>query len=235
MSAVCNPCRGRHIFSSIHSFISNLQNELRKMNDNPLVQWSFLQYKKTTKNSVSPVPCFLQSVTQIGSKLLYYGGCDYTGEALNQLLLYDTQAYLWSYPQNSAEMEEDHPGCRYGHTATLVEMHPPKIMVYGGFVGGGTYEFEQPDTVEDTDSSMLPRAFMSWRRKGKKSQIIEEVDETVYFLTLKAENWTFSKPLVRGNKESKPAARAEHTACKTGANEVTIFGKIINYLFLFSV
>jgi hypothetical protein len=203
------------------------------MNDNPLVQWSFLQYKKTAKNTISPTPCFLQSVTQIGSKLLYFGGCDYAGEALNQLLLYDTANYLWSSPQNSADLEEDHPGCRYGHTATLIEMHPPKILVYGGFVGGGTYEFEEPDSIDDTESSSLPRAFMSWRRKGQKSQLIEEVDDTVYFLTLNADKWNFTKPLVHGGKETKPSARAEHSACKTGANEVTVFGKnFVTLLFL---
>eukprot|EP01040_Poterioochromonas_malhamensis_P000765 gene765-815_t len=194
----------------------------------PLVQWSFLQYKKTNKTNVAaPTPCFLSSVTQIGSKLLYYGGCDYNGDALNQLLLYDTVNFLWSAPQTQLiEGEEDHPGCRYGHSATLIEMHPPKILIYGGFLGGGTFEFDiDVDTIDDTETmSVMPRAFMSWRRKGKKSQLIEEVDDTIHLLTLQADRWVFSKPLIHGNKEAKPAARAEHSACKTGANEVTIFG-----------
>ena len=33
-----------------------------------------------------------------------------------------------------------------------------------------------------------------------------------------------SKPVVLGNLQSKPKARAEHSCCKIGANEVAIFG-----------
>lgn len=33
-----------------------------------------------------------------------------------------------------------------------------------------------------------------------------------------------SKPVVAGNKQSKPRARAEHSCCKITANEVAIFG-----------
>lgn len=188
----------------------------------PLVQWNFLQYKKSGKSSVAPSQCFLQSATQIGSKLLFYGGCDYYGEALDKLFLYDTTTFLWSSPEDATEFQEDHPGGRYGHVATLVEMHPPKIMVYGGFIGGGTFEFDAPDGMhEDTSGS---RSFMSWRRKGKKGQLNEETDDSVYFLTLNAEHWLWSKPLIHGNKDAKPPSRAEHSACKTATNEVTIFG-----------
>ena len=47
-------------------------------NNGPLVQWSFLQYKKQSNginNNSEPIECFLHSATQIGSKILIYGGC----------------------------------------------------------------------------------------------------------------------------------------------------------------
>lgn len=194
------------------------------MEERPLVQWTFFQYKKL-KNSVAPVQCFLQSSTQIGSKLLIYGGCDYNGEAQNQLLLYDTVVYQWSSPGDATDFQEDHPGPRYGHTAVMVEMHPPKLMVYGGMIGGGTFEFDAPDGMNDAgESAAVSRSFMAWRRKGKQSTASEDTDESVYFLTLNANSWVWSKPLVHGGKDSRPPGRAEHSACKTGTNEVTIFG-----------
>ncbi len=107
------------------------------MEERPLVQWSFLQFKKTGKKGslAAPTPCFLHSATQIGSKLLVYGGCDYFGDALNQLYIYDTENFQWSAPADEeAAFQEDNAGCRYGHSAVLVEMHPPKIMIYGGMV-----------------------------------------------------------------------------------------------------
>ena len=183
----------------------------------PLVQWSFLQVKKF-KNSVAPTPCFLQSATQIGSKILFFGGCDSNGDASNQLLLYDTVSFLWTSPANSTDFQEHHPGGRYGHSATLVEMHPPKIMIYGGMQAGGTFEFAAPDSVEDEEADNPgSRHVMSVRRKGKKSALLEGTDEAVYFLTLNAEHWEWSKPITRGVEGNrKPPARAEHSACKTG-------------------
>lgn len=195
------------------------------MDERPLVQWSFLQYKKV-KNSASPVQCFLHSATQIGSKFLIYGGCDFNGEAQNQLLLYDTATFQWSSPGDATDFQEDHPGSRFGHTAVLVEMHPPKLMVYGGFVGGGTFEFDAPDGMAETggiNADMHP-SLMTWRRRGKQAAVVEDTDENVYFLTLNADSWVWSKPLVHGGKDSRPVGRAEHSACKTGTNEVTIFG-----------
>jgi hypothetical protein len=110
----------------------------------PLVQWTFLQYKKTNKISSSaahPVQTYLHSLTQIGSKLLLFGGCDANGMAQDQLFLYDTQTYQWSASSDVAgggssssggggsghgaigeAFQEDHPGPRYGHSATLVEV-----------------------------------------------------------------------------------------------------------------
>jgi hypothetical protein len=63
-------------------------------------------------------------------------------------------------------------------------MHPPKVLIYGGMVNGGTFEFEAPDSMVDEASSPnhMERSFMSWR-KSKKSKA-EETDEAVYFLTL---------------------------------------------------
>jgi len=102
--------------------------------ESAIVQWSFLQLKKVQKKAF-PLPCFLQCSSQIGSKFLVYGGCDYYGEALNQLFLFDTVALQWSAPSDGSDFQEDHPGSRYGHTSTVIEMHPPKIMIYGGMVG----------------------------------------------------------------------------------------------------
>lgn len=194
------------------------------MEPKPLVQWSFLQYKKTLKGGSTPAPCFLHSCTQIGSKLLIYGGANTYGEGLDQLFLYDTTTFLWSCPSDAAEYQEDHPGGRYGHSATLVEMHPPKIMFYGGMISGKTFEFDAPDSAVNDEPR--GRSFMRNRRKAgrNKGNVEEEVDENVYFLTLNADKWMWSKPLVHSSRESRPPPRAEHTACRTGTNEVTIFG-----------
>ena len=201
----------------------------------PLVQWTFLQFKKTNKKVEHPAPLFLHSATQVGSKLVVLGGCNYFGEALKGLFVYDTLKYEWNTPGDAGRFQEDHGGARYGHTATLVEMHPPRIMIYGGMMGGSAFEFdESPDNALDEgegegedDGKTMARPFMSWRRKkGKVSYQYEEMDEAVYFLTLNSESWTWSKPLVPGtrNKKEKPPARAEHSAVKTATNEVTVFG-----------
>jgi len=189
--------------------------------ERPLVQWSFLQYKQLGKVSAAPTKCFLHSATQIGSKFLIYGGCDNGGSAQSQLLLYDTASYQWASPNDATTFQEDHPGARYGHSAVLVEMHPPKLMVYGGMLDGGTYEFDAPDGMDSPPPPTLGmRAAMAWRKKGKQT-VCEETDDNVYFLTLNAEHWVWSKPLVH---RAKPPPRAEHSACKTGTNEVTVFG-----------
>lgn len=107
----------------------------------PLVQWQFLQLKKSHKKS-TPLPCFLQSLTQIGSKILIYGGCNYHGEPLNQLFIYDTITYQWNLPVNITEYHEDSPGNRYGHSATLIDMHPPRLLLYGGMIGLTSYDFD---------------------------------------------------------------------------------------------
>jgi len=46
----------------------------------------------------------------------------------------------------------------------------------------------------------------------------------VYFLELSANKWSWSKPIVQGGISSRPSPRAEHSACKTSTNEITIFG-----------
>ena len=95
-------------------------------------------------------------------------------------------------------------GGRYGHSATLIEMHPPKLIVYGGMINGGTFEFDEPDTVgavtSEDDAGDNPnskisgfagieRSFMASRRKGKKNNSSEETDDAIYFLTLLSHNW----------------------------------------------
>jgi hypothetical protein len=143
-------------------------------NENPLVEWKFLQVKRSNKKS-APKPCFLQSSTPIGAKMLMYGGCNVHGEALNQLYVYDTASCQWSEPSGDVS-EVDHPGPRYGHSASVVEMHPPRILVYGGMVEANTYEFED---VSDNNSSFQQRMFLSKRKKGKSKATQEEPDNGV--------------------------------------------------------
>lgn len=201
----------------------------------PLVSWVFLQYKPGKpgggrKNVAQPTPVFLHTATQVGKFLLVYGGCSYHGEPLRGLFLYDTVKFEWSTPGEASRYEEDHPGARYSHSATLVESHPPKILIYGGILGGGTFEFSDspdgPGTGDDEGMAGPTRSFMNWRRKGKQNVQHEEMDESVYLLSLNAESWVWSKPLILGtrSKRQKPPSRAEHSACKTSTNEVTIFG-----------
>ena len=92
----------------------------------------------------------------------------------------------------------------------------------------GTFEFDAPDGPENPDGdisgAVMERTFMKWRKKGRKNQSIEEFDDGVYFLSLTADQWIWSKPLIHGVSSTKPPPRCEHSATKTGANEVTIFG-----------
>lgn len=119
--------------------------------------------------------------------MLIYGGCDAFGAPLSQVFLFDTKTYQWSGPGDASSFEEDHPGARSGHTATLVDMHPPRILIYGGMVGSKTYEFEAPDSIVDSPTGREDEGGMSsamtWmtnRRKGKKSNgCFEEPDEAV--------------------------------------------------------
>ncbi len=107
--------------------------------------------------------------------MLIYGGCDLHGTALNQLFLFDTQAYQWSSPSDSTSLSDDHAGARYGHTSTLVDMHPP------------TYEFDAPDGVDspDNESILSELAFLSSRRKGKNVAAgCEEPDDSVRYYVL---------------------------------------------------
>lgn len=165
------------------------------------------------------------------------------GEAQSQLLIYDTTNFQWSSPSDVSNFQEDHPGKRYGHSSVLVQMHPPKLFLYGGVVGGGTFEFDAPDGVDAAEhevqsSSIIQRTLAPNIRKGKKSVTIEDTDDSVYFLTLNADRWLWSKPLIHGSKQSKPAPRTEHTCCKTGTNEVTVFGgwsnKPMNDMWMFN-
>eukprot|EP01041_Mallomonas_annulata_P000981 gene982-1919_t len=198
----------------------------QRRDERAALQWSFLQLKRIQKTSF-PAPCFLQSGTQIGSKILIYGGCDYNGDALGQLFIFDTIKLDWSVPGDGSVFQEDHPGSRYGHSATLIDMHPPKIMIFGGMVGRtNTFEFESPDSVEcsgDNPMSRMQRPFMNWRRKGKNTTG-EEVDDSVYLLEMSAEKWRWTKPITQGGRTQRPPPRAEHSACKTATNEVMIFG-----------
>jgi small GTP-binding protein len=203
----------------------------------PEVQWSFLQYRRQSSKVAAPTKAFLCSTTQIGSKLLVYGGCNFDGKALSQLFLYDTSAYFWNSAKDDREFQEDHPGPRYGHSATLVDMHPPRLMIFGGIVGGGTFEFEAPNGLlddasgssrgdEDTQDS-LGRSLMSSRRGGKGTQrqtFDEETDDRVYFLELQTDKWVWKKPMIHGDKRDRPDRRTEHSASKIGTNQVAIFG-----------
>jgi hypothetical protein len=195
----------------------------------PLVQWQFLQIKKAQKNSI-PTPCLLQSCTQIGSKMLIYGGCSYHGDPMSQLFVYDTVTFQWSAPNNASDFQEDHPGTRYGHTATLVDMHPPRILVYGGMIGLTTFEFDSPEIADndspasDNDASFMARQFMNQRRKGKNKNLAEEADNGVFFLELNSDSWTWSKPLISHKTGLVPQARAEHSASKIGTNAIAYFG-----------
>ena len=101
---------------------------------NSNLKLSFLRLKNK-KKALYPSECFLHSATQVGTKILICGGADCHGVALNQIFLFDTINFSWSVPPDVSYFQEGRPGSRYGHTSTLIEMHPPKILVYGGIVG----------------------------------------------------------------------------------------------------
>lgn len=217
------------------------------MDEHALVSWSFLQYQKSS--ALAPAQCFLHSMTQIGSKLLLFGGCNYVGNAEKNMFIFDTKTFQWSTLKTSfnTDLESD-PGMRYGHAAVLIEMHPPKIMVYGGMVDGSAFNFEGEDTslemqVESADhyvsdaekakereresKEALPagqtRNAMQARRKGQKSA--EEFDDAVYFLTLNNNAWEWAKPIVRSKEGSlRPMGRTEHSMTKIDTNLTMVFG-----------
>jgi len=216
------------------------------MDEQALVTWSFLQYQKSS--SLAPAQCFLHSMTQIGSKLLLFGGCNYAGDAVKNMFIFDTKTYQWSTLKTSDNVDlESDPGMRFGHAAVLIEMHPPKIMVYGGMVGGSAFSFEGDDTTlemhvekadhyvpdaerdfgKDVEDKALPagqqRSTMQARRKGQKN--VEEFDDAVYFLTLNNGYWEWSKPIVRSKVGSlRPMGRTEHTMTKIDTNLTMMFG-----------
>lgn len=216
-----------------------------------IVQWQFLTSKRKSLMSrtveLGPVPSFNSSWTPIGSRLLLYGGCDYDGEPLEQVFLYDTKAYQWISPEGvlgENSYEDASPGKRYGHCCVLVEMHPPRLMLYGGMVKSeSTYdesEFDAPDTLGDSFSSndgadlqgldgVFEHGLMGWRnkwstRKAKNSNFgAEELDGSLYFLTL-AQNgsWSWSKPLI--NSKIRPPSRTDFSIVKVRTNVCMMFG-----------
>jgi hypothetical protein len=125
-------------------------------NPRPLLQWSYLTNngKNTSDKNIAPSPSYLQSSTQIGSKVLYYGGCNEEGTALSQQYIFDDMKWATTTNLNTA-FQEDNAGARFGHSATLVQMHPPMIMLYGGYLNGGTFDFDQnvPDGLDDEGMS----------------------------------------------------------------------------------
>jgi hypothetical protein len=85
-------------------------------------------------------------------------------------------------------------------------------MVFGGFVEGGTFEFDaQLDSVDSPHGNSSPASslftFNPNRRKGKQSKTMEETDDSVYFLSLNTDTWIWSKPVVHGTIDMKPIAR----------------------------
>ena len=92
---------------------------------------------------------FLHSATQIGNKILYYGGANAYGEPQSQLYLYDTYKQIWNSPTETSNISHDQDaGARYGHTSTLVGMHPPKVLIWGGIINAGTFEFDAPNGLD---------------------------------------------------------------------------------------
>lgn len=73
---------------------------------------------------------FYQFNIFIYAKLTYQ--FNFTGEPLISVFLYDTISYHWSAPNETCEFQEDHPGPRYGHTTTLIDMHV-KIKITAAF------------------------------------------------------------------------------------------------------
>ena len=218
------------------------------MSGRSLGSWEFLQYEKS--KTTAPISCFLHTMSRIGTKLLLYGGCDQGGNAQKNLFVFDSKSFQWSTLKLSPDtnIDED-PTLRYGHAAVLVEMHPPKIMIYGGLVYGTSFDFDSEDTMldmnvdkdiisqvasEDDDAEgennkALPvgmkRISMQRRRKGQKSNASEEFDDAIYFLTLKGQTWQWSKPIVRSKVGIlRPMARSEHAITKIDTNVVMIFG-----------
>lgn len=208
--------------------------------ERPPTKWTYLQYKKGINKSNVPIDCFLHSATRIGSKILYYGGVNIYGEPLNQLFLYDTTRLSWIPPTEPFLHQEGFPGARYGHSSTLIAMHPPKVLIWGGSTNGGTFEFDIPDSVDNEGShpTITANPFMSVRRQGRKNKFIEETDENIYFLELNDSTWLWSKPTLTSKQSPKPLPRNEHSMCKIGANEVLMFGgwtsKPMNDVWIFN-
>lgn len=98
--------------------------------------------KRRKPQAPAPRACFLHSATRVGSKIVVVGGSDYYGSAIDQLLVYDTDTFAWSRPPTSSSSGSEF-GAKYGHSATLIDMHPPRLMFFGGMATtAGVFTFE---------------------------------------------------------------------------------------------
>ena len=102
--------------------------------------------KRRKPQTAAPRACFLHSATRVGSKIVVVGGSDYYGSAIDQLFVYDTDTFSWSRPPtmtSSGSSSASEFGAKYGHSSTLIDMHPPRLMFFGGMATtAGVFTFE---------------------------------------------------------------------------------------------
>ena len=192
-----------------------------------VLQWERSEFPHDGTDRCTPEPSFLHSATQVGGKFVTYGGCSHAGDALSQLLVFDCDTKEWTAPAERIGVQGDEPAPRYGHSATLVSMTPPQMLVFGGMQGQSGADFEQGPTGSGGAGGQTKgphsRARM-WVEGGAGgggaaaggSVQPEEPSNEVFLLETTADSsgWSWSKPFVRS--QLRPRARSEHTATKVG-------------------
>jgi len=70
-----------------------------------------MQWRKNPSHEKNLDKCFLHSSTQIGTRLIVYGGCNYDGLPLDQMYMFDTKNYKWAMIKVESDVDSD-PGPR---------------------------------------------------------------------------------------------------------------------------
>lgn len=86
------------------------------------MHWSVFQ----ASGAVKPDPRGYHTATQVGNKIIFFGGSD-TQACFSDMLILDTDTRTWS------KKRFQDTKCRYAHTATLVG---PWLLIFGGCDGG---------------------------------------------------------------------------------------------------
>ena len=88
-----------------------------------LVEWTWVPVSAT---SAGPSPRMNMASLLVGRKIVVHGGWDGTKKCVNDLWVFDTDAFTWLNPRTAGLP----PVARYGHALQLLE--DGRILMFGG-------------------------------------------------------------------------------------------------------